>query len=190
MEYDSRATFLLPSCSIGLTAHMSPPLSPSRPALEERLRACTLDGVTTTVCTDPDTGAVVGVVALTHSLTEVNHLRLPPPPPQLREDPKSSIAPRYLLSDVKVSPRWRRRGVASRLLRHLEDEVSSHGALVSLFVARDNLPAKRLYKKFDYIESEEGLPKDLLDLANISPFEVQDLHYLVKYIKRRPGGQR
>lgn len=56
------------------------------------------------------------------------------------------------VEDLIVAPEFRRRGVAHRLLKQIEEAARQLGlGRVELLVLNDNLPAKRLYEQFGFV---------------------------------------
>lgn len=55
------------------------------------------------------------------------------------------------VEDLIVAPQFRRRGVAYRLLVHIDEAARQAGlGRVELLVLNDNLPARRLYEKYGF----------------------------------------
>ena len=57
---------------------------------------------------------------------------------------------------IAVTPSMQRRGIARRLLEHVEEQV--HSGPITLTVAEDNLPARRLFESagFSVVADESG----------------------------------
>lgn len=63
-----------------------------------------------------------------------------------------SAKPAWILNDLFVDPRWRRRGVAASLLGQALQHGRENGAAwVSLQTAPDNLAAQALYRQFGFV---------------------------------------
>ena len=64
--------------------------------------------------------------------------------------------------DLEVKPEYRRQGVASTVMRLLEDEVRKHGATkIALHVFGQNTAARDLYLKAGYRISDYSMAKEL-----------------------------
>lgn len=62
------------------------------------------------------------------------------------------------LHQLAISPDFRRKGIAYRLMATLEEKLKSENSTfigIRLAVKEDNLPAKALYEKIDYIFIEK-----------------------------------
>jgi ribosomal protein S18 acetylase RimI-like enzyme len=55
------------------------------------------------------------------------------------------------LADIAVSPNYRNRGIASHLVRQLQNEASEKGGSVTLHVEKINRTALRLYEKLGFV---------------------------------------
>jgi ribosomal protein S18 acetylase RimI-like enzyme len=80
------------------------------------------------------------------------------------------------LQDVQVRQQYRRRGVASALTAHAEDETRTRGFdRLRLGVSADNAPAQALYRRCGYLDA--GLvPQRVKGTVQIrtGPIEVDD----------------
>ncbi len=66
-----------------------------------------------------------------------------------------AMRPIWLLEDLYVAPRGRRRGVASALMRHAENFARDTGAeRLTLATAHNNKKAQSLYQRLGYIKEE------------------------------------
>jgi ribosomal protein S18 acetylase RimI-like enzyme len=80
------------------------------------------------------------------------------------------------LQDVEVRPEYRRRGVASALTAHAEDETRTRGFdRLRLGVSADNAPAQALYRLCGYVDAGMA-PKRVQGTIQIrtGPVEVND----------------
>jgi ribosomal protein S18 acetylase RimI-like enzyme len=64
--------------------------------------------------------------------------------------------------DITLLPEWRNQGVGTRLLTDLLDEATADGLCVSLHVRAFN-PARRLYDRLGFVETEHGQVDDRLE---------------------------
>jgi GNAT superfamily N-acetyltransferase len=68
----------------------------------------------------------------------------------------TALARVFILNDLFVTPAARRSGLASALLAAVESHAQAFGACrLSLNVARDNLPAQRLYQARGWVQDGE-----------------------------------
>jgi GNAT superfamily N-acetyltransferase len=90
----------------------------------------------------------------------------------------------------QVGPEFRRQGVASALLENIEEAEGAEGALVCLFVSKDNVAALNLYSKAGYTPIEADLArqryKPLLGTAGLVIDELSDVMLLAKCIRGDP----
>jgi ribosomal protein S18 acetylase RimI-like enzyme len=55
-----------------------------------------------------------------------------------------------VLTDIAVLPEFRKKGIATHLIRQLQDEAAASGVPVVLRVDKVNMPAKELYTKLGF----------------------------------------
>ena len=80
------------------------------------------------------------------------------------------------LQDVEVRPEFRRRGVASALTAHAEDETRTRGFdRLRLGVGADNAPAQALYRRWGYLDAGMA-PQRVKGTVQVrtGPIEVDD----------------
>jgi len=70
-------------------------------------------------------------------------------------------APQLWINEVAVSPGWRRRGIARRLVADMLDEGRAAGCVAAWLAAEgDNLPARALYRRLGAAEREQVVVYD------------------------------
>jgi ribosomal protein S18 acetylase RimI-like enzyme len=62
------------------------------------------------------------------------------------------------LVDIALSPEWRGRGVGTRLIVWLQDDVRARGGRLTLNVDRTNPGAQRLYRRLGFVETPPDAP--------------------------------
>jgi ribosomal protein S18 acetylase RimI-like enzyme len=62
------------------------------------------------------------------------------------------------LVDIALLPQWRGRGVGTRLIRALQDDVRMRGGELTLNVDRTNPDAERLYRRLGFVETPPDVP--------------------------------
>ncbi|MCB1537602.1 MAG: GNAT family N-acetyltransferase [Rhodospirillales bacterium] len=81
------------------------------------------------------------------------------------------------LQDLRVSPDWRRRGVATRLIATCEDMARGGGARgmgLSVGLYADYGPAQRLYTKLGYVPDGQGVTYDRVAVVPGARHPVDD----------------
>lgn len=60
------------------------------------------------------------------------------------------------LTDIAILPGFRKNGIATRLIKQLQDEAAASGKPLALSVDKNNSPALRLYKSLGFLMTGES----------------------------------